>query len=131
MLAKHLDQYAESEPHMYNLLSHSFYVDDFVGGASGIEEGRVIYHKARRALEDGGFNLRKWHTNIPSLQEQMTADEKGSYEQVITDIKVLGLNWDAKCDQLCFDLSEILSYLYKLPPTKRSILKLSAKVFIH
>jgi len=129
VLAKHLAQYAESEPHVHSLLSQSFYVDDFVGGAAGMQEGGVVYHKVKRALEEGGFNLRKWHTNIPSLQEEMMVGEKSGPEQVSTNVKVLGLNWDTECDQLHFELNEIMSYLHRLPLTKRSVLKPSAKVF--
>ena len=129
VLEKHLAQYAESEPSVFRLLVHSFYVDDFIGGAASIQEGEEVYNKARRILEEGGFNLRKWHTNVLSLQKQMTSDTKSSQDQVSTYVKVLGLDWDTEQDQLYFELSEVLSYLHKLPPTKRSFLKLSAKIF--
>ena len=93
-----------------------------------MKEGRVVYHRARRALEEGGFNLRKWCTYISSLQEEMMVGEKSAPEQVSTNVKKLSLNWDTECDQLYFKLNE-MSYLHRLPPTRRSVLKLSAKVF--
>ena len=126
---KHLTQYEESEPSMFRLLSFSFYVDDFIGGAASIQEAEEIYSKARQALKEGGFNLRKWHTNEQSQQKSMVSDTKGSQNQVSLYVKVLGLNWDCKRDQLCFELSEILNYLHQLPATKRSFLKLSARIF--
>ena len=44
-------------------------------------------------------------------------------------VKVLGIYWDTGSDNLCFDLEDTLSYSSSLPPTKRSLLKLSAKIF--
>jgi len=48
-----------------------------------MQEGRVVYHKARQALEEGGFNLRKWCANIPSLQEEMMVGEKSAPELML------------------------------------------------
>jgi len=119
-----LAQYEESEPSMFGLLSHSLHVDDFIGGAASIQEAEEIYSKARQALKEGRFNLRKWRTNELSLQKRVASDTKDSQNQVSTYVKVLGLNSDCKHDQLCFELSEILNYLHQLPPTKRWFLKL-------
>ena len=92
VLEKHLAQYEESEPSMFRLLSRSFYVDDFISGAASIQEAEEIYCKARQALKEGGFNLRKWHTNELSLQKSMASDIKGSQNQFSLYVKVLGLN---------------------------------------
>lgn len=45
------------------------------------------------------------------------------------DSKVLGVNWDSDRDTLLFDLATIVAFAKSLPPTKRSVLKLAAKIF--
>ena len=43
--------------------------------------------------------------------------------------RVLGLLWNVQSDDFHFDPTELLQYASNLPPTKRSVLKLSAKIF--
>lgn len=45
------------------------------------------------------------------------------------DSKVLGVNWDSDSDKLLFDLDNVVAFAKSLPPTKRSVLKLAAKIF--
>jgi len=63
--------YLLTEPQMVDLMTDSFYVDDFTSGASTIEEGMEIYQKAKALMKSGGFNLRKWKTNSVSLQDRI------------------------------------------------------------
>ncbi|CAB3981862.1 Hypothetical predicted protein, partial [Paramuricea clavata] len=44
-------------------------------------------------------------------------------------VKILGINWNEDIDEFCYDLGELVEYAKSLPSTKRSVLKLSAKVF--
>ena len=43
--------------------------------------------------------------------------------------KVLGMCWDTDTDQFYFDFSELIHYASSLPMTKRSVLKLTGRVF--
>ena len=43
--------------------------------------------------------------------------------------KVLGMCWDTDTDQFYFDFSELIHYASTLPMTKRSVLKLTGRVF--
>ena len=43
--------------------------------------------------------------------------------------KILELNWNVHTDEMQCDTTELLAYAKSLPTTKRSVLKLSAKVF--
>ena len=67
----HLTRYLLTEPHMVELMSDSFYADDFTSGASTVEEGMEIYQKAKVLMRSGIFNLRKWRTNSVSLQDKI------------------------------------------------------------
>ncbi|CAB4026973.1 Hypothetical predicted protein, partial [Paramuricea clavata] len=44
-------------------------------------------------------------------------------------VKILGISWNEDSDEFCYDLGELVEYAKSLPTTKRSVLKLSAKVF--
>ncbi len=43
--------------------------------------------------------------------------------------KILGLNWNVETDEIQYDLSAMVNYASALPPTKRSVLRLTAKIF--
>ena len=63
----HLERYREAHPHLVQLMLDSFYVDDLTTGADSEEEAYSVYVNAKRVLAEGGFNLRKFRTNSPSL----------------------------------------------------------------
>ena len=44
-------------------------------------------------------------------------------------VRVLGLNWDTQKDYLVYKLDDLISFIKSLLPTKRSLLKMSAKIF--
>ena len=125
VIQKHLSQYSGSNAHVAKLLAHSFYVDDFIGGAARVQEGEEIYEASRR-MSEGGFNLRKWHKNVLNLQKTISPEIN---IKISSHVKLLGLGRDIDNDQLYFDLSEIIKYSRNLPPTKRSLLRLSKKIF--
>ena len=79
-------------------------------------------------MQKGGFNLHKWRTNNPTLEQRiLQAEDVPIYE--IGVVKILGLVWDTCTDEIHFDFQRFISYIQLLPPTKRSVLKLSAKMF--
>ena len=105
-------------------------------------------------MAEGGFNLRTWNSNSRTLlkaiesvensseaesnQDITTEDESyaklsttpsGSEVKSDTIVKVLELNSDTASDEFFFDLTELEIYGRSLPATKRSVLKLTAKIF--
>ena len=58
-------------------------------------------------MREGGFNLRKWHTNSQDLQAKMSTGDDG---EASTNVKVLGINWDTANDELYFDLEDVINY---------------------
>ena len=107
-------------------------------------------------MREGGLNLRKWNTNSPELLQKIRqveiphdddpssatepmSEEQQTYAQFHTGLlnptesqshhKLLGVLWDSQSDELLVDLSELSSYANSLPMTKRSVLKVSAKIF--
>ena len=60
----HLKLYKQSDPEMVELLEQSFYMDDLLTGECNEEKALAIYHRAKRLMSEGGFNLRKWKINL-------------------------------------------------------------------
>ncbi|KAG5860876.1 hypothetical protein JTB14_028637 [Gonioctena quinquepunctata] len=110
---KVLLQLAEDEGKAYPLaaenIRHSSYVDDFVGGASTFEEARVLITELIALMKLGGFELRKWSSNEPSLlsdlPESYLSTNSSSFDNdhENTTLKVLGLHWNPSFD--CFHFS--------------------------
>ena len=147
--------YKQSEPEMSEMLERSLHVDDLITGTETVQEALVIYKKAKQIMAEGGFNLRKWNSNSHTLlraiesvenpseaesNQDITTEDNESYAKLSTTpsgselknemiVKVLGLNWDTASDEFFFDLTELYKYGRSLPATKRSVLKLTAKIF--
>ena len=130
----HLTRYLLTEPLIAKQLAESFYVDDFISGVHTEDEGFTLYQKAKELMRAGGFNLRKWKTNSATLQGRINEDLKSSdipaiEKSGLRGVKILGLNWDCNADKFYFDLQEVITLAKSLLPTRRSILKVSAKLF--
>ena len=153
----HLSKYEEKEPAVTALLKSSLYVDDLAGGVFRGNETVELYDKAQRIMKEGGFSLRKWNSNCQSFcakikrgegGENKSAMETPPKESEITQglkkekswstedkceieqfVKILGICWNVVQDEFQFDLSELIECAETLPVTKRSVLKLSAKIF--
>jgi len=131
-----LAQTKNKEPQISDLLSESLYVDDFVGGANDIDQAFEVFQKSWRIMSEGEFNLRKWNTNSSTLQERIVSAIRKlpSSNEIfkstpVPEIKILGLKWVTDKDELHVDVSELIDYLTTIVPTKRSLLKFSAKLF--
>ena len=109
-------------------LLDSLYVDDLPGGTTDPTKGFEFYQLAKELMAKGGFNLRKWRTNNQSLQKQINEAE-GNEGDVNGVVRILGLSWDTEVDCFVFQFADLISFVNSLPPTKRSLLKVSAKIF--
>ena len=72
--------------------------------------------------------MRKWRTNNQSLWKQINEAE-GDEGDVNGVVRILGLSWDTEVDCFVFQFDDLISFVNSLPPTKRSLLKVSAKIF--
>ena len=70
---------------------------------------------------------------IPDIQEPVTLEEQptssSSSGSEHSSVKILGVPWDTESDELECDLSKLTDFIKTLPPTKRTVLRLSAKIF--
>ncbi len=155
-ICHHLDTQTDSNPQQVELLKNSLYVDDFVSGADDEEQALELSSNAKSIMQRGAFNLRKWNSNSSYVQEKLSNDkldhvahsspavnpvseEDESYAKTVTGpstnakkdntVKVLGSIWNTTSDQLEFNFSDLANQVRSLPATKRSLLKISAKIF--
>ena len=158
VINEHLSKFENSNPDVVKLLKNQLFVDDLAGGANSVEEAFEIFKSSKEIMKRGGFNLRKWKSNSPDLMKLIQNEETKSKTDSKTDeismpvreddesfakktlgpqtadevndkAKVLGLNWDTKSDEFYFDFQELIKFANTLPPTKRSVLSLTAKIF--
>ena len=154
-LTHHLDSYKECYPEVVELIKNSLYVDDLLAGAGNVQEGFEMCQQSKELMAKGGFNLRKWNSNSASLLQLIDNKEKAMVQpkteesnppieeedesftkstigpNQVSDklVKTLGVCWDTESDEMSFDFKELIEYANTLQVTKRSLLKLSAKVF--
>ena len=94
------------------------------------EKAFQLYQKAWEVMQIASFNLRKWNTNSPTLRSK-TENELRSHGDLHSspELKILGLSWNTEIDELYVDMTELMTHVDTLVPTKRSVLKFSAKLF--
>ena len=157
VISHHLTKYNEKYPELVKSIESSLYVDDLIAGEATVEEAFNLYKRAKSFMADGNFNLRKWNSNSTelltkirsverqaaneqaSLQLDSTSQEDKATDKLLVGLgdhsiesepsKLLGIHWNSKTDEFLFCFSELITYMNELPPTRRSILKVSAKIF--
>jgi len=148
VISHHLDKYQDQLRELTQSIKSSFYVDDLVSGAATVKEAFSMYSVAKRVMAEGGFNLRKWSSNSQELMSRIAQVESGSSGEATVDqpqckgnslqfvvgngdpqSKLLGVGWDSGSDELHFNFSALIDQVRRLPPSRRSSLKVTASIF--
>ena len=66
-ISYHLEQYHNDHPELVNTLQRSICVNDVTYGADQEDDAHKLYAMPKKVFADGGFNLRKFVTNSPTL----------------------------------------------------------------
>ncbi|XP_051166617.1 uncharacterized protein LOC127284933 [Leptopilina boulardi] len=127
-----LKQLAEDErlthPVAATVLEDDFYVDDVLTGCQTIKEAKILRDELIILLKKGGFTLRKWASNEPSLLFENSNKIETTHMSLDKDSskKTLGVQSDCNRDVISYvvNLSETCSQV-----TKRSILSEISKIF--
>ncbi|XP_068916892.1 uncharacterized protein [Tenebrio molitor] len=111
-----------------SIIKRDFYMDDLLTGADTISELSAICEDVSTILQEGGFNLRKWTSNVPLTSHKINNNcQKNGIVNLDNDVtKTLGLLWDSKNDLLKYDAKPIDQ---KSRVTKRSVLSIIAQIF--
>ena len=106
VLRHHAETIKELFPdNVYQMIRHSFYVDDGSGGANDVETALELKENLKKAFDLGGFSLGKWQSNAPEITDGENKDqivkigEGLDYEGTS---KALGVTWKTKADTLSF-----------------------------
>ena len=116
VISHHLSGYTTKNAEVTQAIRDSLYVDDLVCGKSSVEKAFKIYCSAKQIMLEGGFNLRKWHSNSNKLLRRIliaesmldnnssshksnttsiVTEEEESYAKFTDFSKVLGIIWDS------------------------------------
>ncbi|XP_074028336.1 uncharacterized protein [Leptinotarsa decemlineata] len=111
LAVRSLYQLAHDEGHLYPLaavvLTRDFYVDDVLTGANTHEEASCLRDQLVELLGKGGFNLRKWASNEPSLIVNGAEHPTSTHMSLDLEasIKTLGIRWNARKDTLFYSVN--------------------------
>ena len=126
-------------------LLRSIYVDDIVFGADDEESAFDLYVKSKDMLKSGSFNLQKYVTNSPALQDRINQAEgiavieptrsplEETYAKSILEsaqqvrsgeLNILGVCWDVTSDRFLFSLDDIVQQATEMGLTKRNVVSL-------
>ncbi|XP_023248343.1 uncharacterized protein LOC111644036 [Copidosoma floridanum] len=105
---KTLTQLCEDEgaafPEAVDAVRRNLYVDDFLTGADDEDTARKRRDQLVQLLKAGGFVLKKWVSNTPSLLHDLKVEDllRPSWLHFTTDgpVNELGIAWDPSAD--CF-----------------------------
>ncbi|XP_055527801.1 uncharacterized protein LOC129720363 [Wyeomyia smithii] len=124
------DDEGESFPLAAEKLKHSFYMDDFISGASDVKTASQLCTQMVELLSLGGFRLRKWCCNFPEVLADLPSEYINTQFARSFDaeeaVKTLGISWEPTSDVLRFDLG---THTIVEPITKQSILSVIARLY--
>ena len=81
-------------------IKESLYVDDLISGGYTKEEVLQLKTASINLMKDGGFELHKWHSNIPELESRkLEIDQNQTYAKLQFGVKqneskILGIPWN-------------------------------------
>lgn len=154
-LRNHLSKYENTDPSFVDTVIRALYVDDFASGKDSVKDGFEFYRKLKLRFREGGFNMRKWASNSQELTELIKKEEAAilttpkpfpevtltSKSNVVEDgssnnavneetlIKVMGVPWDQREDNLKFDLTTFAEQALEGTLTKRKLLSTTAQLY--
>ena len=82
-LKKHVCQYTEKFPDTADALLNNTYVDDVQSGRDHSDQLNK-FKEATKIMEEGGFHLHKWHSNLSELGECQRTEHNAVSSQAST-----------------------------------------------
>lgn len=120
-------EYALQFPFGVERLARDFYVDDLLTGADTLDEILVIRDQLISILDQGKFELSKWHSNVPELCGP-PASRREEFVEIgePIDSRILGIVWRPNSDTFHFTFKTEES---SNRVTKRAILSEVSRLF--
>ena len=103
------------------------------GSAKTIKNSRELRERITQA-ENVNQQAQSVQQSVGSMHEDDESYAKSTTGTISSAskesvVKVLGLNWNTLSDEFYFEYGELYDYAIKLPLSKRSVLKVTAKIF--
>ena len=110
----------EKYPLAADTIIWSFYVDDFLTGASTVDDARILREELCQLLHEVGLTLRKWRSNLKEKSpEVVIAADPTVYG------KTLVIHWNTQTDS--FHVAA--PTMEDATPTKRTVASAVARLF--
>jgi len=124
-----IEDEAVNYPEAAKMARNGFYVDDLITGTDNLDAALSLQQDLIDMLKKGGFTLRKWTSNHPSLLKHLSPEDVErkllmclGNEDVI---KALGLLWNPTTDKLIFCVQINQDNVL----TKLSVLRSTASIY--
>ena len=69
VIVQHLESWSGKLPQSVAEILRSLYVDDLISGGPTVTKAKELKCDAMTIFSDAGFELHKWHSNAPELEE--------------------------------------------------------------
>ncbi|XP_060854866.1 uncharacterized protein LOC132932493 [Metopolophium dirhodum] len=117
-------------PEGSTILQNDFYVDEVMSGCYNVNDAEVQIQQLNDLLKRGGFELRKWASNTPTLLENISAEHQLLQISMPDqhNVSVLGILWNTTRDTFSFKV-EPTPHLERI--TKRELLGEIARIMTH
>ena len=130
-IKQHFENYENEHPMVIENIQDDMYVDDLVSGGTEINTVKNIKQGSIELFskELFFFNLHKWHSNIPSLENNNVNSEQTYAKELCNNdsghTKILGLGWNKKTDKVYIEIPQFSEKQI----TKRKILSYIASIY--
>ncbi|XP_065197565.1 uncharacterized protein LOC135829088 [Sycon ciliatum] len=123
---------ASGDARTVTAIEECHYVDDYFDSTPTTEEAVALTRNVMDVHEGGGFVIRNWVSNSPTVLESLPSDLRSPrivnvHSHDLPIEKTLGLRWDPAKDTLSFSCGTKPDP--KAPVTKRSVLRHTMSVF--
>nr|XP_055033759.1 uncharacterized protein LOC129422083 [Misgurnus anguillicaudatus] len=131
-LQHHVQAHKDLMANSVDIVEHSFYVDNCLHSVPSTSEAKEIVDGLRQLLSKGGFEIRQWACNVPTViqhlpPEARSANSERWLAQSTADLQelTLGLRWNCISDTLGYNLRSVET----VEPTMRNIYKTLASQY--
>ena len=108
-----MEKFIEQCPEIVKKFLRDIYMDDSQSGAQTKEGALEFYKKCKGNMLQGGFDLRKWVSNDPDVQEAILKSEQEIYGDVDavakSEVNTLGVLWKPADDLYVVSIDEVVT----------------------
>lgn len=141
VIDQHLKNFQNAYPREVEEIKRSLYVDDLISGDKTVADAQHLKQASQSIFRAGKFELHKWHSNVPALEQptpqEETIEEQPTSHQIENqsyakdqlgvkqgETRLLGVPWDKQEDTIQISFPAPI-----MKATKREVLGKIAKIY--